>query len=327
MLDKFFNKDQLITKINSLSANNEDFMFIVDFSANNGLVIELSQLKNYGIACEINGENFGVEISNNEQISEIKISPIPFLEYQKSFNIVKNGLLKGDTYLLNLTFPTQIISDINLESIYLKSRSKYKFLLPDKFLFYSPEPFIKIENNKIYSFPMKGTILASVPNAEQVLLSDKKELYEHFTIVDLIRNDLGMVADNIEVEEFRYIEKIQTAKGDILQTSSKISGDLPSNWQENFGEMLFRLLPAGSISGAPKQKTLEIIKEAEVDGRNFYTGIMGIYKNGCVNSCVIIRYIEKLGKKYFYRSGGGITALSNDYNEYNELIEKIYIPI
>lgn len=78
---------------------------------------------------------------------------------------------------------------------------------------------------------MKGTIDANLPNAESILLNSQKEQREHYTIVDLMRNDLAIVAKNIEVTRFRYIEKIMTEKGAILQTSSEICGDLAENWQ------------------------------------------------------------------------------------------------
>jgi para-aminobenzoate synthetase component 1 len=86
------------------------------------------------------------------------------------------------------------------------------------------------------------------------------------------------------------------------------------------------LLPAGSISGAPKEKTREIIRNAEKEARGFYTGIAGIYDGETLDSCVMIRYVEKQGEKTFYRSGGGITFQSEEGSEYNELIDKIYVP-
>lgn len=105
---------------------------------------------------------------------------------------------------------------------------------------------------------MKGTIDATLPEAEKRLLDSDKERQEHYTIVDLMRNDLATVAENVEVTRFRYVEKIQTQKGAILQTSSEISGDLADNWQARIGTMLATLLPAGSISGAPKEKLCKL---------------------------------------------------------------------
>ena len=87
------------------------------------------------------------------------------------------------------------------------------------------------------------------------------------------------------------------------------------------------MLPAGSISGAPKQKTVEIIQRAEICPRGYYTGIFGIYTSDEFISAVNIRYIEKKDKEFFFRSGGGITAFSNVNDEYKELIQKVYVPI
>ena len=87
------------------------------------------------------------------------------------------------------------------------------------------------------------------------------------------------------------------------------------------------MLPAGSIAGAPKEKSVTVIDEAETYERGFYTGIAGVFDGKTVDSFVLIRFIERIGDRYFYKSGAGITAQSKPLNEYNEIIEKIYIPI
>jgi len=174
---------------------------------------------------------------------------------------------------------------------------------------------------------MKGPIEATLENAEQQLLTDEKEVAEHHTIVDLIRNDLSMVATDVEVEILMYIDRISTNKGDILQMSSQISGKLPEDFQQSIGTILSRLLPAGSVCGAPKQKTLEIIRETEGYQRGYYTGIFGIFDGQNLDSCVLIRYMEQEGEHYVFKSGGGITFLSDCQAEYNELIQKVYVPI
>ena len=110
---------------------------------------------------------------------------------------------------------------------------------------------------------MKGTIDAALPHAESILLDDAKEAAEHATIVDLIRNDISMVSEHVTVTSYRYIDRLQTNKGAILQTSSEICGTLPDDYTERLGDILFRLLPAGSITGAPKPRTMQIIAEAE----------------------------------------------------------------
>jgi para-aminobenzoate synthetase component 1 len=174
---------------------------------------------------------------------------------------------------------------------------------------------------------MKGTIDAATPDAEKRLLSSEKELAEHYTIVDLIRNDLNMVARNVRVDRFRYIDRIRTHRHELLQMSSEISGELPPEGMDRIGDILFGMLPAGSVSGAPKRKTLEVIREAERGPRGYYSGIFGIFDGQDLDSCVMIRFIEETPEGLFYRSGGGITARSRFEEEYRELIEKIYVPL
>jgi para-aminobenzoate synthetase component 1 len=173
---------------------------------------------------------------------------------------------------------------------------------------------------------MKGTISNDVPNAEELLLTNKKELYEHNTIVDLIRNDLSMIAKNVCVNKFRFVEKINKGEQELLQTSTEIQGKLPKTWKDNFASLLLKTLPAGSISGAPKKKTIDIIEEVEIMPRGFYTGIFGVFNGSQIDSAVNIRFIEHIGGQYYYKSGGGITHLSSLDEEYQELLEKIYVP-
>jgi len=182
-------------------------------------------------------------------------------------------------------------------------------------------------DNKISSYPMKGTIDASIPDAEKKILSDEKEKAEHATIVDLIRNDLSMVAENVEVKKYRYIDMVRSNNTDLLQVSSHIEGTLPDNYLQNLGEIIFKLLPAGSVSGAPKKKTVEIILQTEQYDRGFYTGICGFFDGQNLESAVMIRFIEKIDNQLIYKSGGGITFLSEAEKEYEELIQKVYVPI
>jgi len=173
---------------------------------------------------------------------------------------------------------------------------------------------------------MKGTIDASIPDAEKVIMEDQKETAEHYTIVDLIRNDLSMVSKHVRVERFRYIDVIETNEKRLLQVSSEICGNLDDDYKSHLGDILFELLPAGSISGAPKKKTVGIISTVEGSERGYYTGVFGIFDGYNLDSGVMIRFIEYKNGKYYYRSGGGITAFSDPVSEYKEMIDKIYVP-
>lgn len=112
-----------------------------------------------------------------------------------------------------------------------------------------------------------------------------------------------------------------------MQTSSEICGELNNNWQENVGSLLSKLLPAGSISGAPKVKTVEVIQQAEIDKRGYYTGVFGYFDGESLDSAVAIRYIEQTENGLRFRSGGGITSQSVLAEEYSEILEKVYVPI
>jgi len=217
--------------------------------------------------------------------------------------------------------------NISLQEVFARSKARYRLLFLDEFVVFSPEIFIQIDNGIIRSFPMKGTIDASLPDAGSRILADKKETAEHNTIVDLIRNDLSMVASNVKVDRFRYLERIDTHEKSLLQVSSEISGKLNGNYNATLGDIFRKLLPAGSVSGAPKKKTLQIIHEAETYSRGFYTGVFGYFDGLKLDSGVMIRFIKKENNKLIFCSGGGITANSNPQTEYNELIDKIYVPI
>ena len=323
-----------------------------------------------------------------EEISETtwQIEPPLYEDYERSFNIVKCNIMAGNSYLTNLTCRVLVSCNLSLEEIFHRAKGKYKLLLRRKrtqaeekdhlkeeaqnkahlkeenieenltpFVCFSPETFVRIKGGRIYSYPMKGTLDASLPNAEKQLMEDRKEAAEHATIVDLIRNDLSRVAENVRVDKYRYIDVLHTNKGDILQTSSEISGRLPEDYPHHLGEILDAQLPAGSITGAPKDKTMQIIQEAEGYDRGFYTGIMGIYDQGELNSAVMIRFIEeetspvdfeadgeknfkakegkasegkepKANRKLYFKAGGGITSKSDCRKEYEEVIQKIYLP-
>lgn len=327
---QLLSKSHIISEMNKWGSQKLPFLFIIDFKGENGFLIPHQDIHHSSILISFPNFVHQPEPNQNKDFSNFELNPNPILkeQYLTIFEKVQKEIQFGNSYLLNLTFATPIGRNLPLRTIYYQANASYKLFLEDQFLCYSPETFIKIQQDKIYSYPMKGTIDASIPDAEIQLLNNKKELYEHFTIVDLIRNDLSIVSIQVEVTKFRYIEKIVTQRGAILQTSSEIAGQLTSDWNEKLGDIIFSLLPAGSISGAPKIKTMEIITENELTERGFYTGIAGYFDGKSLDSCVMIRFIhqDEAGNCY-YHSGGGITALSQENEEYQELISKIYVPV
>lgn len=321
-------KQKYIEKINKLASQQVPFIFIIDYDRKEIVIQKLDDVDSNEILFSVEGVN-NIPRDFNINIPKpilFKKFPISLQEYAKSFLIVKYNLKQGNSYLTNLTFETPIDTNLTLKQIFFKSKAPFKLLYRDKFVVFSPEIFVKISKSKIFSFPMKGTIDASVADAENKILNDNKETAEHATIVDLIRNDLSRVATQVKVDKYRYIDEIKTNEGSLLQVSSQISGSLPDNYHENLGELLFDLLPGGSISGAPKAKTIDIINEAENYNRGFYTGVFGIYDGENLSSSVMIRYIEKNNNKMVFKSGGGITVNSNMEHEYNEMIQKVYLP-
>jgi len=319
---------EAIYKMDEFGKKGVPFLFIIDYNAQNAIVLSEKNLNSSKILFDFpnasNAPKKSKRIVKNLRFDKF---PVTKEEYFKKFDFIKNEIQKGNSFLTNLTLPTPISTNISLEDIFYLSEAKFKLYLQDWFVVFSPEIFVNIEKNKISSFPMKGTINAKIPDAENIILNSTKEKAEHATIVDLIRNDLSIVASDVEVKRFRYVERIKTNQSELLQVSSHIEGKLSSNYKEQLGSIIFQLLPAGSISGAPKPKTLEIIEKAENYERGFYTGVCGFFDGNNLESAVMIRFIEQTESGLIFKSGGGITFLSNPENEYEELIEKVYVPI
>jgi len=252
--------------------------------------------------------------------------PVDFSSYKKALNAVLKEIRFGNTYLLNLTFKTPIETNYSLKEIFTYARAKFKLYYKDEFICFSPERFVEMHEGRIATYPMKGTIDANIPLAKEHILADKKEMAEHVMIVDLMRNDLGIIGSEVKVEKFRYVEKIKAGQKELLQVSSKITAKLPKEWKDNIGILLSQLLPAGSITGTPKKSTIHIIDEVENFNRDFYTGVFGVFDGKSLRSGVMIRFIEQEKGKFYYKSGGGITIDSDAKSEYDELINKIYLP-
>jgi para-aminobenzoate synthetase component 1 len=316
-----------IHTVNTWGDQQIPFLFMVDFELKKPLAFRLAEIDPEKIRYDFNGVSNALPARMATAPVELEKIPIGINAFRNKFEIVKRHLDYGDSYLTNLTIPTELSIKTTLEEIFFVSNAKYKLLFENEFLVFSPETFIRIHDGKILSYPMKGTIDAALPGAAEKILSDSKELAEHVTIVDLIRNDLSRVASKVEVARFRYIEELKTSHKRLLQVSSEIVGDLEPDFRKRLGEILVTLLPAGSISGAPKDKTVKIIRQAEGEERGYYTGVFGLFDGHKLDSGVMIRFIEHRNEKYFYRSGGGITTQSILENEYQEAIDKVYVPV
>ena len=300
------------------------FLFVIDYGQKEVFVEPVANLHN--IFFKVPGvRNYTLPPKTYPKI--LKKEPVSFERYSAAFLEVQRQIRKGNTYLLNLTFPTPIQTDADLLALFYTTKAKFKLYFKDRFICFSPERFVKIHGDEISTYPMKGTIDAAVANAKERILRDEKEMAEHTMVVDLLRNDLNMVATQTRVRRFRYVDEIVAGKKRLLQVSSEIGAKLPKDWRENLTDIFAKLLPAGSVTGTPKRSTCEIIERVEGYDRGFYTGVFGYFDGENLDSAVMIRFIEKSPKGLVYKSGGGITADSDLHKEYQELIDKIYLPL
>lgn len=323
------NRTEAIERMNRLSEQEIPFLFVIDFEEECCIVEPLDEIPPCECMYALGELSNPLDKGPAPKCFTWEPEPYPMERYAKAFDLVMKHLKLGDSFLTNLTCRIGLTTDLSLQTIFHYAQAPFRLWLKDELVCFSPEPFVSVdEGGLIRSFPMKGTIDAGLQDAYSLLLDNEKEAAEHATIVDLIRNDLSKIADEVCVEHYRYVQMVQNHKGAILQTSSAISGRLPEGYAHRWGDLLFELLPAGSISGAPKVKTVQIIREAEGLPRGYYTGVMGYVKGGKMESAVMIRFIEQTpdGKKY-YRAGGGITAKSDRNAEYEEVNQKIYVPI
>ncbi len=325
------NKAQAQEQMNKWGKEKKPFLFIISFDQKENLVLDEKMAQDAKIHFQISTRTNSIKpITRSADLP----SPIIFEkqainqeEFAIAFDVVKKHLDFGNTYLINLTKPSKIKTNLSFKQIFHHSNAPYKLWIEDKLVVFSPEIFVRIKDGIISSYPMKGTIDAALPHAKEQILKDPKETAEHNTIVDLIRNDLSMVSKNVRVKRFRYIDEVKTHQKTLLQVSSEIEGEIQADFFQKLGSNFYTLLPAGSISGAPKAKTIEIIEEAEQYERGFYTGIFGYFDGENIDSAVMIRFMEEQDGQVVFKSGGGITTFSVCEKEYEELKDKVYLPI
>ena len=188
----------------------------------------------------------------------------------------------------------------------------------------SPETLVKLENGVVHTFPLAGTRRRGMTEEEdkrleKELLADEKELAEHNMLVDLGRNDLGKISEfgSVRVEKLRSIERYSH----VMHIGSTVSGKIR---EENDAlDAIKAVLPAGTLSGAPKIRACQIIGELENNKRGIYGGAIGyIDFSGNMDTCIAIRIAYKKNGKVFIRSGAGIVADSDPEKEYEECLNK-----
>lgn len=233
----------------------------------------------------------------------------------------------------------QIVLSNRLEATYegslLNTYRVLRTLNPSPYMFYfsssdmevagaSPETLVKLENRELHTFPLAGTRPRGKTDAEdkalaQSLLADPKELAEHNMLVDLGRNDIGKISEfgTVEVEKLHSIERFSH----VMHIGSTIKGQLRATCDAL--DTINAILPAGTLSGAPKIRACQLINDLEDNKRGIYGGAIGyIDFSGNLDTCIAIRIAYKKNGKVFIRSGAGIVADSVPSIEFQECINK-----
>ncbi len=252
-------------------------------------------------------------------------------EYCDIVNKTKKYIKDGDIFQAVLS--NRIEADI--EGSLLDTYRVLRTTNPSPYMFYfcskdieiagsSPETLVKLKDGIVHTFPLAGTRPRGKTQEEDLklekeLLSDKKELAEHNMLVDLGRNDLGRICEfaSVKVEKYMSIERFSH----VMHIGSTVAGKIRQD--KTAIDAIDSVLPAGTLSGAPKIRACEIINELEKNKRGIYGGAIGyIDFSGNMDTCISIRIAFKKNNKVFIRSGAGIVADSIPENEYQECINK-----
>ncbi len=249
-----------------------------------------------------------------------------FENYKEALKKIKYNIENGNTYQVNYTFDKFLKAGSSKENLYLALRQAQKtdycaFIknYDDTILSFSPELFFEVEKNKIITKPMKGTVKKGYSEEEnkknkEFMANDEKNRAENVMIVDLLRNDIGKICKtgSINVKSLFDIEEYPT----LYQMTSTVEGYLKEN--TSFEEILEALFPCGSVTGAPKTKTMQIIDEIEKDSRDIYCGAIGFISPEKTVFSVPIRILQKQNENWKYRVGSGIVWDSDIENEWKE---------
>ena len=243
----------------------------------------------------------------------------------------KNYIKEGDIFQVVLSNRMEADMEGSLLDTYRVLRTSN----PSPYMFYfssedveiagaSPETLVKLENDKLYTFPLAGTRKRGETEAEdqrleQELLADEKERAEHNMLVDLGRNDIGKISRIASVEVVKYMEIERFSH--VMHIGSTVTGTIRED--KDAVDAVDAILPAGTLSGAPKLRACEIINELEDNKRGIYGGAIGYLDfTGNLDTCIAIRLAFAKNGKVYVRSGAGIVADSVPEKEYEECINK-----
>ncbi len=251
--------------------------------------------------------------------------------YCKMVEKAKHYIKEGDIFQVVLSNRF----DADYEGDLLNTYRTLRTINPSPYMFYfgsnnleiagaSPETLVKLEKGKLYTFPLAGTrkrgkTRLEDEELEKDLLSDKKECAEHNMLVDLGRNDIGKISKfgSVEVEKYMSIERFSH----VMHIGSTVTGEIRED--KNQLDAIGSILPAGTLSGAPKLRACEIINELENNKRGIYGGAIGYLDfTGNLDTCIAIRIAYKKNNKVFVRVGAGIVYDSIPANEYLECVNK-----
>ena len=267
--------------------------------------------------------------------SELK----PLFKEDEFCNMVdraKNYIKEGDIFQVVLSNRFEADFEGSLLNTYRILRTTN----PSPYMFYfssedieiagaSPETLVKLNGNELYTFPLAGTRKRGKDEKEDMeleieLIQDEKELAEHNMLVDLGRNDLGKISKfgTVEVEKYMSVEKFSH----VMHIGSTVKGIIKDD--KGALDAIYAVLPAGTLSGAPKRRAMEIIDELENNKRGIYGGAIGyIDLRGNLDCAIAIRIAFKKNNKVFVRSGAGIVYDSIPKNEYVETLNKAHAVI
>ena len=252
-------------------------------------------------------------------------------EYCAMVERAKNHIREGDIFQIVLSNRLSAPFDGSLLNTYRVLRT----INPSPYMFYfsgtdvevagaSPETLVKLEDGVLHTFPLAGTRPRGKAEEddlalERELLADEKELAEHNMLVDLGRNDLGKISKfgTVEVEKLHSIERFSH----VMHIGSTVRGEIRDD--KDALDAIEAVLPAGTLSGAPKIRACQLIGELENNKRGIYGGAIGyIDFTGNMDTCIAIRLCYKKNGKVFVRSGAGIVADSDPEKEYEECLNK-----
>jgi len=252
-------------------------------------------------------------------------------EYCQMVNKAKEHIKEGDIFQVVLSNRYEADFEGSIFDTYRVLRT----INPSPYMFYfsgsnleiagaSPETLVKLCNGKLFTFPLAGTRKRGETDEEDIaleteLLADEKELAEHNMLVDLGRNDLGKISKFGTVKVDNYLSILRFSH--VMHIGSTVTGEICDD--KKGLDAINAVLPAGTLSGAPKIRAMQIINEQEKNKRGIYGGAIGYLDfTGNMDTCIAIRIVYRRNNKVFVRSGAGIVADSNPESEYQECVNK-----